>query len=407
MIDVKQLWKIRATAYWNEAIRYFRLMANSGLLFALYFLIIVGGYYYQKLLDWLPESFQVEWVFIVIFLLLLTKTNIRTFMKEGDLVFFLPLEGRLAPYIRRSIIYSICLQSAVIVLVIMVLSPLFLHRIGDIKQLFFALFLIIIVKGWNVIAKWASQRYLQIQDRRANLYFIRLPINATFLFLLFFQANIVFLLVVFLIMGCLYLFYYRNIRKSHSLKWEDLLAIEERMLYSFYRFANLFTDVPKLKHRTKERTAFNWLLTFIRYDQKNIFSYLFLRSFLRANDYFGIYVRLIFVAMIFLYIIPLNVIHLLVYFAFLFITALQLSTLLHHYQFQLWIDLYPVDKKWKKKAISQLVFALLTLKALLLAVFLLVLTKNISLPLIYLASGVIFSYFCAYQWIYLKKKLAT
>lgn len=404
MSEVKDIWEKRAKAYWQEAMRYFILMANSGLLFTIYFLIIVGGYYYQQILEWLPESFLAEWVFIAIFVLLLVRTNIRTFIKEGDLVFLLPLEGRLAPYIRRSIIYSCFIQSAVIVLVMVVLAPLYLHTIGDMKQLMVTLLLIIVAKCWNVIAKWASLRYGQKRDQLGSTYFIRLPINATFVFILFFQANIFYIITILFIMGLLYLFYYRSIRKFHSLKWERLFEIEEEMLHRFYQIANFFTDVPKLKHRTKERAYLNFIFNFIRYEQNNTYLFLFLRSFVRANDYLGIYVRLIFVTIIFLYVIPYGVIHFIVYIAFLFLTSLQLSTLMYHYQFHLWLDLYPIDAQLQKRALSKLIFILLVIKCVIVSLVVVWMTKMAMSFFIYGSIGILFSYFCAYRFIYMKRK---
>ena len=41
-----------------------------------------------------------------------------------------------------------------------------------------------------------------------------------------------------------------------GLKWDLLIAQEEKRMASFYRLANLFTDVPKLKDTVKRR---KWL----------------------------------------------------------------------------------------------------------------------------------------------------
>lgn len=404
MNEVSELWKKRASSYWNEAIHYLKLMANSGLLFTVYFLIIVGGYYYQQFLDWLPERFQAEWIFIVIFLFLITRTKIRSFVKEGDLVFLLPMEKWLSHYIRRSLIYSFCLQSAVLVIVMAILSPLFLQRIGDSTDFFIILLALLLVKGWNVIGKWASQRFAYDRDRAMNTYLLRLPINAVYLFLLFFKASFLLLGLVLLLMAFIYFFYFRKIRLHHSLKWEYLLEIEERMLHTFYRFANLFTDVPKLKHRTKERNWLNWVFSFIPYAQKQTFTYLYLRSFIRANDYFGIYVRILLVAAIFLLVVPIGYIHLIVYLAFIFLASLQMSTLQNHYQFILWIDLYPIDRNIQKKSFSKIVFSLLTLQVIVLTVVTAFLTGFTLLPLIYLLAGGVFSYICAFHLLNRKKK---
>lgn len=58
MKDGMSLWRERVGSYWNEAIRYLRLIANSGFLFTVYVLLLIGSVYYSRLLDSLPESFR-------------------------------------------------------------------------------------------------------------------------------------------------------------------------------------------------------------------------------------------------------------------------------------------------------------------------------------------------------------
>ena len=45
--------------------------------------------------------------------------------------------------------------------------------------------------------------------------------------------------------------YYKQQTKEKGLKWEFLIEQDESRMTSFYRLANLFTDVPKLKNQVK------------------------------------------------------------------------------------------------------------------------------------------------------------
>ena len=42
MRDGMSLWKGRVQGFWTEAMRYIRLIANSGFLFTIYILLLIG-----------------------------------------------------------------------------------------------------------------------------------------------------------------------------------------------------------------------------------------------------------------------------------------------------------------------------------------------------------------------------
>ena len=86
--------------------------------------------------------------------------------------------------------------------------------------------------------------------------------------------------------------YYKQQTKEKGLKWEYLIDQDERRMTSFYRLANLFTDVPKLKNRVKRRKWLDSLLVRIPFRQDQSFPFLFTRTFLRSGDYWGLFVRL-------------------------------------------------------------------------------------------------------------------
>ena len=100
---------------------------------------------------------------------------------------------------------------------------------------------------------------------------IRFSVNLVFLYLLFSNATIYFSSVTAVILLGLYL-YYRQQTKEKGLKWEYLIDQDERRMTSFYRLANLFTDVPKLKNRVKRRKWLDSLLVRIPFRQDQSFT---------------------------------------------------------------------------------------------------------------------------------------
>ncbi len=395
------LWRERVSSYWNEAIRYLRLIFNSGFLFTIYVLIIIGSYYYSQMLDWLPETFPAVWVFTIVFTWLLTRSRVRTFVKHADLVFLLPYEAKLTSYFRASLLYSFLLQVSVLSVVMIVLGPLFFLRIGE--DFWFTLALLFIVKAWNVITSWNEQRLPSEEERRGHLL-LRGMVNGVFCYLLFTGAGFGYVAALFGIMAGLLFLYYRPLARRRSLKWEHLINVEQQMVMFFYRIANAFTDVPQLKRQIRERRYLNGLLPILGDKQQSIFHYLFARSFLRSNDYFGIYLRLVFVCALLLYVLPTGWLQLIVLILFMHMVMMQLSTLWYHYDVMMWVDLYPIDSLSKKGALTFLSLRLLLLM-LGVQVIVLLFVSSLQIAGISIVLGGVFGYFGSTTLIHRRKKV--
>jgi len=306
MKTINEIWSTRIKDYWNMAIRYLRLIGNSGFLFTIYIAIIAGSYYYSELLKWLPDAFPATLFLAVMTAFLVTRSRVRTFVKEGDLVFLSPVEGKLTAYFRSSLYYSFILQSFVIILVIVLLTPLYRnYLVDDPRSLLLIIVVLLVSKAWNLVAQFEEGRLL-FTTQRIKHKVGRFLINISLTYLLFAQAGISFILAVLFIKGLLLLFYYQHLNKQHSLKWEYLIEMEERMVMFFYRIANAFTDVPKLTTKVKRRRLFSWIPNMLPFKQTTTFHYLYLKSFTRANDYFGVYARLIIIGVILLFYIQID-----------------------------------------------------------------------------------------------------
>ncbi len=405
MREINNLWNSRAKDYWNNAIRYLRLIGNSGFLFTLYLLIIIGGYYYSLFLQWLPEWFPVAIMLAIVVSFYLTRSPVRTFVKEGDLVFLLPLEQKLGGYFIKSIAYSFLFQSFFLLLGFIVIGPLYFERIsGDRRLFWFTIGLLLLVKLWNLFSSWYEQRFSTDIERNTHVM-LRFIVNFSFTYLLFMQAAFIFLVIIGALYICLILFYYLHIPKRYSIKWERLLKVEEKMVAMFYRIANLFTDVPRFKSKVKKRPIVLKLINFLPYNKKAPFQFLYLKSFVRSNDYFGVYIRLILIAAIMLTVIPDGIIRLLVFILFLYMSGLQLSTLWHHYDTKVWVELYPLSKEKRMDSFSYIVSMLLIVKSIILCFFLFIIGSGLT-SIIFVFIGIGFSYIYGYKIVHRRKKVA-
>ena len=74
--------------------------------------------------------------------------------------------------------------------------------------------------------------------------------------------------------------------------WERMINIEERHHTNYYKFVNMFTDVKHLKESAVRRRYLDFLLPTPKgrkFNSKNMYLYLFTRSFVRGRDALVLY----------------------------------------------------------------------------------------------------------------------
>ncbi|MEH7343014.1 ABC transporter permease [Bacillus sp. JJ1532] len=403
MFDEKKLWRERFNQRMKELSRYSRYIFNGHIVIVLLFLIGTAAYFYQEWLKTVPEQFPAAAIMAVVIGLLLTYSPISTFLSEADKIFLLPLESKLSRYFFRSIIVSFAVHAYLIFLGLGVFIPMYARvNDGDFNKFMPFLFVILIIKALNVIVRWKVLYFVETKVHVIDSL-VRYAINAVFLFFLFSNARIIFLIpVVLLLMGLLF-FYHRN-TMDKGLKWEYLIEMEERRMTSFYRLANLFTDVPKLRDRVKRRKWLDWVFSKISFAQKETFNHLYVRTFLRAGDYFGLFIRLTLICIGVLYFISFGLGQTIVALLFIYLTGFQLIPLWNHHQNKLWIKLYPIKEELKEKAFKRLLSRVLYLQSLLLAIAILLKGEGM-LAFITLIAGLGFAYF--FTNVYITKRLKS
>ncbi|MCH1626811.1 ABC transporter permease [Ferdinandcohnia quinoae] len=405
MIDTKDLWKKRSVQYFNEVKRYLRYMLNDHLLIALIFLLGGAAYYYNKWLKELPDHFPYALIIAVIFAFILTNSRIQTLLKEPDLVFLLPIEKKLNPYFQRAFWFSFMFQSYVLLLVFAVAAPLYLAATGRSFLSLLVIFgFILLSKVWNLLLSWNVQ-YSNEPSTRYTDFIIRLLVNFVLVYLLFSNANLIFIGSIALIMIVL-LVYFQRVASQKGIKWDYLIDLESRRMMAFYRLANLFTDVPKLKEQVKKRAWLNWSTSFIKYSKKNTYSYLYIRTFLRTSDYLGMFLRLTIIGGLFLYFADFKYGNAVIVVLFIYLTGYQLITLWRHHSLKIWIQLYPVRDSTKEKSFLQILFVLLVIQSILFT-FILIVANGLFIAFVALLIGILFSYVFVYFYVKVRVKKLT
>ncbi len=401
MFDEKKLWKERSVHRLKEFGVYLRYILNGHLVVVLLFLLGTAAFYYQNWISSLSPEFPAEMIIAVILGVFLTHSPVYTFLFEADQVFLIPLETRLKGYFLRSGLLSLVFQGYILLMVLAIVMPMYAHVSANGFQSFFIFLLILlIIKGWNIAVNWRIHYYVQPSVYTWDM-FVRYFINVLFTFLLFNNAHILFLLIFAFIMASYYRSFYVRTKKM-GLKWDLLIAQEEKRMASFYRLANLFTDVPKLKDTVKRRKWLDLLINRIPFSQDKTFDYLFARTFLRSSDYLGLFIRLTVIGALVLYFISFGAGQIVLSLLFIYLTGFQLLPLWNHHQNKLWIDLYPVSHNHKTTAFHSLLMRILIIQSSIFTIVILF-KGEWMFSLFILLSGLLFSYL--FVNVYSKKRL--
>lgn len=401
MIDANKLWKQRFQLYVKDTRRYLKLIFNDHFKFVLLFAVGGGAYYYQNWLKTLPEDFPAALIIALIIGIILTQSPIQTFLKEADLVFLLPVETELKPYFRRSILYSYMLQCYLLIFFIAALGPLYFQQQGKTgRDLLILAVILLITKAVNIMTRW----FVQFSTDKGSLWtdqFVRLIFNIVFVYFLVQGVVWIYPFVTGLLLIFLCLYFYRA-AQGKGVKWEQLIEMEAARMMSFYRIANMFTDVPKFKEQVKRRSWLNWMTSMLSFEARSTFSFLYSRTFSRTSDYLGIYVRLLILGGILLYYLPLGYSKLVILILFVYLSGFQLLPLYRHHVMKIWIDLYPISLEVRRSSFLQFLFYLLLIKTSLYSIVIFF-TGDIILGFLAIGIGFVFSYL--FTFTYVKKKL--
>jgi ABC-2 type transport system permease protein len=401
MFDEKLLWKERFGRTSKELSRYLRYIFNGHLVIVFVFLIGTAAYYYQDWLKTLPETFPSAIIMSICMAFLVTYSPIYTFMSEADRIFLLPLETKLGGYFRKSFWISFSMQIYLLLIGLAVFMPMYAAvNQGNFKSFFPFLIVLLMVKVFNLFIRWHVQYYGEKNVLNVDTL-IRFMVNLVFLYLLFSNAALYLIIAAAVILFGLFI-YYKQQTKEKGLKWEYLIDQDERRMTSFYRLANLFTDVPKLKNQVKRRKWLDSLLVRIPFQQDQAFTYLFMRTFLRSGDYWGLFVRLTLIGAGIIYFLTFGIGQVIMAVVFIYLTGFQLLPLWKHHQYHSMLELYPLSESRKEFSFLSFLRKVLFLQSILFALVLFIKGEFVVASITLLVCIVFSFYFVSF---YTKRKI--
>lgn len=402
MFDSHDFFKKRFAAHLKETSRYLRYIFNGHIAFAMLFFVSALAYYYQQWLTELPENFPTAIIIGVVFGLLVSYSPVRTLLKEPDLVFLITAENKMGSYFRNGIVYSFIIQLYLILLAGAMFGPLYFatypERAGNVYLL--TLVVVLVFKGWNLMANWWMLKVREPGIRYVDLLVRTLLNIAVFYFII--QGEMLLAGITTLLFTLVFLYDLYVSRKQAGIVWDLLVEKDRSRMQSFYRLANMFTDVPHLRNQVKSRHWLVSLVSKVPFANKHTFDYLYRITFVRSGDYLGMYIRLIVIGGLFIYYVPNIWMKLIFAVLFLYLSSFQMMTLYHHHRTIMWLDLYPVDLEIRQKSLVKLLFQLTFIQTVIFALLFLWIGEFVGV-LAVLVVGTIFNYLFING--YVKKKM--
>lgn len=395
LMNSKELWRERFRHFLKEMRTYGKYVFNDHLKFIFVFIIGAGAYYYQQWLQTLTPSFPTAFVIAVLLGLVLTAGSVQTLLKEADLVYLLPVEEKLKAYFTKSFQFTFIIQLYMIAMASAALAPLYFQQMKQSGATYILIVLAIVLsKGWNLFVTWEKS---YMTDSRMHLidWFVRFLLNFFFVYFLVERASVIYMGAIVFAMAVYLVFLHQKV-KGKPLNWEYLIEEEGKKMLLLYRIANMFVDVPALKERVSRRKWLDFILNTV--SEKRTYLFLFVRTFLRSGNYFGLYVRLLAIGGLILYFVPFLYARFIVSVVFLYLIGYQLLSLWKHHRLKIWLDLYPVLEEEKMKDFLALLCALLCVGGVIFTVLFAFATKDMMMTGIVFLENMLFSVGFAYRY---------
>ncbi|SFL40223.1 ABC-2 type transport system permease protein [Gracilibacillus orientalis] len=371
MLNAHRLFVERLAAHMKELSRYLRYIITGHIVIAMMFIVSAMSVYYQQFLEDIPDYFPSAWVIAIVLGVVTAHSPIQTLLKRADIVFLIPAEPQLSGYFVRALFYSFVTQLYLFVLAMAAVAPLYMAVFPGNSTYGLLFVVLFIIKGWSLVANWWM---LRVRDKNIRVMdkMVRFSLIVTLVYF-FLVQELIFLAVITVLLIVLFATNYQTARKHKALNWDLLIESDYLRMRSFYRLANMFTDVPHMETQIKKRHWLARLLTgSIPFQQKQTYPYMYRLTTVRSGEYLGIYVRLLIIGGLLIYFVPNPWLKLIFALLFMYMIFLQVIPLWKHHATLVWLDLYPIANQVREQAFIKWMQQLIMFVGVLLVLFLFV-----------------------------------
>ena len=392
MSNIENIFADRRKKEQELKLTYSKYIFNSHLIM---FLIIVLGAVLINYSKWIAVASQFELYSVFIaaslaFSYYLISTKIKTYIKEADAVFLLPLEKYYKNVGRKTVINVSVTHIIAFVIFYFAVKPI-TSIIGNIDKLSICLLLMVIVIN-NLL------KYVQVIHYKEIIWIKILQFIVTFI-----QIIAVFIINTYIhiadmagIISLAFCAYYviKNSTGSKSsedqeklvVKWNEAAEYDKHRMESYLKFVNMFVDVPLSGVKVARRKYFDALLPKLTKDnftKENSFKYYYYRVFLRQENTVFLALRLMLIAGIIIYSFNNVYVSLVVIISYSYLTIIQLVPLCKQISNNIWHSILPVNEEIKIKSFKNLLTAVI-----LITIFILTLLSIVVSGIDYLIIGI-------------------
>ena len=377
MSNIENIFSDRRKKEQELKLTYSKYIFNSHLIM---FLIIVLGAVLINYSKWLAIASKVELYSVLIaatlaFSYYLVSTKIKTYIKEADAVFLLPLEKYYRKVGLKTVINSTVVHIITVVIFYFATKPI-TNLIGNIDRLSIIMLLIVII--WNNLLK-----YLQVIHYKEIIWSKLLLFIVIFMQLLvvFFDdiaIRIIYLISI-IVLAVFTYYIMKNAgnklnakdQEKYVVNWNQAADYDKHRIESYLKFVNMFVDVPLSGVKVARRKYFDILLPKLTKDnfkKENSFKYYYYRVFLRQENTVYLALRLMLLAALVTFSFKNTYVSGLAIISYSYLTIIQLVPLYKQMSNNIWHSILPVSEDIKIKSYKQLLTSVMIVTTLLLGV---------------------------------------
>ena len=398
MSNIENIFSDRRKKEQELKLTYSKYIFNSHLIM---FLIIVLGAVLINYSKWIAIASKVELYSVytaatVVFSYYLVSTKIKTYIKEADAVFLLPLEKYYRKVGLKTVINSTVVHIITVVIFYFATKPI-TNLIGNIDRL--SIFMLLIVIIWNNLLK-----YLQVIHYKEIIWSKLLLFIVIFMQLLvvFFDdiaIRIIYLISI-IVLAVFTYYIMKNAgnklndkdQEKYVVNWNQAADYDKHRIESYLKFVNMFVDVPLSGVKVARRKYFDILLPKLTKDnfkKENSFKYYYYRVFLRQENTVYLALRLMLLAALVTFSFKNTYVSGLAIISYSYLTIIQLVPLYKQMSNNIWHSILPVSEDIKIKSYKQLLTSVMIVTTLLLGVVSILLASFSTMNILVIIGSVV------------------
>ena len=377
MSNIKNIFDDRRRRERETRVTYSKYIFNSHLVM---FLIIVLGAGLINYSRWLENTsnLEIKTVFIAtsaIFSYFLVSLKVKTFIKEADGVFLLPLEKYYGKVALKTGIILTTIHLFFVIIFYFIIKPLLAHiggfsEVTEFTGIVGVQFLMLIVGVMmNVFYRLAEAIYFEKKFFMKILLFMNIFVSILVVFGKYNYLEYA-TFVILIIISIIIVKNHSNAKKAlllnnsmgYALKWNEAAEYDKHREENYLKFVSMFVDVPLSGIKVARRKYFDILLrklTEKNFTMENSFKYYYYRVFLRQENTVFLALRLMLIAGIIIYSFNNIYVNVVVIISYSYLTIIQLIPLYKQISNNIWHSILPVSEDIKIKSFKNLLTAVI------------------------------------------------